>query len=248
MAKLIDIKNTIIKLFPENVLNDTTWEYGFRFNFDNEINRISYSTNLTPFTITKAIENNADILITHHDAWPFMNEQKAYCNKLLEDNKINHCFFHTPLDAAEFGTSYGLANALGVKNKKFTVPYFGHLVGIAGNIEQQPLNNLVERCEKVLGEKVRSYKNNDNLCSRILIATGGGNETNCLDSAISEKCDTYITGEYGMYLQHYAEYHGINLIIGSHTKTEIIGVRNFVKRIITYFDDLKIYEIDEPNY
>lgn len=32
MAKLLDIKNAIIKLFPDNALNDTTWEYGFKFN------------------------------------------------------------------------------------------------------------------------------------------------------------------------------------------------------------------------
>lgn len=248
MSKLLDIKNLIIKMFPENVLSDTTWEYDFKFKFDRNISKISFSTNLTPYTIKKAIENNTDILITHHDAWPFMNEQRVYCHKLLEENEINHCFIHTPLDAAEFGTSSSLANALGMECKKFTVPYYGLLVGVAGNIKQQPFNDLVKMCENVLCEKVRNYKNNNNLCSRILVATGGGNETTCLDSAISEKCDTYITGEYGMYLQHYAEYHGINLIIGSHTKTEIFGVRNFVNKIIGYFDDLDVFEIDEPNY
>jgi len=248
MAKLDDIKNVIIELFPENALNDTTWEYGFKFNFDKQIKRISYSTNSTPFTITKATENNADLLITHHDAWPFMNEQKEYCNKLLEDNEINHCFFHTPLDASEFGTSYGLASALEMENMKFTAPYYGHLVGVAGDIRSQSFNDLVTMCEKVLYASVHSYQNNDNLCSRVLVITGGGNETSNLDSAISEKCDTYITGEYGMYLQHYAEYHKINLIIGGHTKTEIIGVRNFVKRIVADFNGLQICEIDEPNY
>ena len=63
-----------------------------------------------------------------------------------------------------------------------------------------------------------------------------------------ENCDTYITGEYGMYLQHYAQFHKINLIIGSHTKTEIIGVRSFVNKIISHFDDLSVFEIDEPSY
>ena len=248
MSNLFDIQNTIIKLFPEGALTDDIWVNGFKFNFDREIKRISYATNLTPFTITKAIENNSELLITHHDAWPFMKEQKLYCNKLLEDNKLNHCFFHTPLDAAEFGTSSSLASLLGMENKKFTLPYFGYLVGIAGSIKEQPFNDFVKLCEDVLCETVRSYQNNNNLCARVLVATGGGNETTCLDSAISEKCDTYITGEYGMYLQHYAEYHGINLIIGSHTKTEIIGVRNFVNKISTRFDDLVVFEIDEPNY
>jgi len=247
MADLTDIKNTIINMFS-NKLTDDIWENGFKFDFDKKINRIAYATNLTPFTINKAAEYDAGLLITHHDAWPFMNEQKAYCNKLLADNKINHCFFHTPLDATEFGTSSSLADALGMTNKKFTLPYHGYLTGVAGDITKTPLNDLINLCEKILLEKARAYKNNAGLCERILIAAGGGNDTKCLDSAIFEKCDTYITGEYGMYLQHYAEYNGINLIIGSHTKTEIIGVRNFVNKIAAYFSDLDVFEIDEPNY
>jgi len=248
MARLIDIKNTMIQMFPEGVLNDTTWEYGFKFDFDKEIRSIAYATNLTPFTIAKAIENNAELLITHHDAWSFMNEQRAACNKLLAENEINHCFFHTPLDAAEFGTSYSLADELGMEDKKFTVPYHGLLIGVAGNVKEQPFDVFVDLCEKVLGVKVRGYQNNDGLCSRVLVVTGGGNDTDCLDSAVAEQCDTYITGEYSMYLQQYAEFHGINLIIGGHTKTEIIGVRHFANKIASYFDDVKICEIDEPHY
>ena len=248
MAKLADIKTVITGMFPMDSLTNEVWEYGFKFHYDNEISKIAYATNLTPHTITKAAGNNADMLITHHDAWPFMNEQKAYCNKLLADHKINHCFFHTPLDAAEFGTSSSLAKALGVENRKFTVPYHGFLCGVAGVVKPQPFEELVRECERVLQENVRTYKNNANPCSRILVVTGGGNDTESLDSAISENCDTYITGEYGMYLQHYAEYHGINLIIGSHTKTEILGVRSFVNKLVAGFDDLTAFEIDEPGY
>ena len=248
MSDLLVIKNKIISMFPDNSLNDTVWEYGFKFNFDRDVKTIAYSTNFTPYTITKAFEGNADLLVTHHDAWPFMNEQKEYCNKLLEEYKINHCFFHTPLDAAEFGTSSSLAKAIGMKDMYFTLPYHGKLVGVAGYIEKIDFIRLVQLCENILGEKVRSYKNNNDLCSKILVCTGGGNETTSFDSAITEKCDTYITGEYGMYLQHYAEFHKINLIIGSHTKTEIIGVRSFVNKITSCFEDLTSFEIDEPSY
>ena len=248
MANLVNIKTTIISMFPENALNDTTWEYGFKFNYDRDIKSIAYSTNFTPFTIAKAFEGKADLLITHHDAWPFMNEQKEYCNKLLEDYQLNHCFFHTPLDAAEFGASSSLAKALKMKDRYFSVPYHGKLCGVAGIIDKTEFTDLINLCEKVLCEKVRTFKNNDILCSKILICTGGGNDIESFDNAITERCDTYITGEYGMYLQHYAQFHKINLIIGSHTKTEIIGVRSFVNEIIFHYDDLSVFEIDEPSY
>ena len=248
MIKPNDIKDAIIKLFPADVLKDTTWEYGFKCDFDRDVKVIAYATNLTPFTINCAIDAGADMLITHHDAWPFMNAQREHCHKMLIDNKINHCFVHTPLDAAEFGTSSSLARDLGVFDTKKTAEYFGHLCGVAGKISEQSFEQFVQNCERVLGEKVRSFKNNNNPVSRVLVVTGGGNETKNLDNAIAENCDTYITGEYGMYLQHYAQFHNINLVIGSHTKTEIIGVRNFVKEILKGFENIKAVEIDEPEY
>jgi len=248
MANLNSIKKLIIGLFPKGALKDTIWEYNFKFDFDKEIKTIAYSTNLTPFTIGKAIENKADLLITHHDVWPFMNKPKDYCNKLLSDNKLNHCFVHTPLDAAPFGTSASLAKELGLTNTKFTAPYHNHLVGVAGQTKKQTFEVFIFQCEKVLNEKIRSFKNNDIMISKVLIVTGGGDEITLLDSAIQEKCDTYVTGEYSMYLQHYAEFHKINLIIGSHTKTEIIGVRNFVKKISEQFPDTKTIEIEEPSF
>lgn len=245
MTKLDKIKKILINMFSEKNL---TGDYGFKFDFNKEIYKISYATNLTPFTINKAIELNADLLITHHDAWPFMEKQREYCYKLLIDNKLNHCFFHTPLDAAEFGTSSSLASAIGLKNKKFTVPYNDLLVGIVGDIEEQSFESLVKKCENVLNEKVRYFKNNGNLCSKILVIAGGGNETKYLDSAINENCDTYFTGEYAMYLQHYAQFHNKNLIIGSHTRTEILGVRSLVGKLVSYFNDIKIFEISELSY
>jgi putative NIF3 family GTP cyclohydrolase 1 type 2 len=248
MASLADIKSAVLSMFPENSLTDTVWEYGFKFVYERNIAKIAYATNLTPFTIAKAAGCKADLLITHHDAWPFMNAQKDHCSRLLEENKINHCFVHTPLDAVDFGTSSALADALGMKNKTFTLPYFNKLVGVAGDIEAQPFSALVTLCEKVLGETVRSYHNNNSPCARILVATGGGQDTSSLDSAIAENCDTYITGEYSMYLQHYAQFHGISLIIGSHTKTEIIGVRSFVTKLAANFHGITIHEIEEPNY
>jgi len=249
MSKLADIEKVIVGLFPKGVLKDTTWEYGFKFDYEKEIKTIAYATNLSPLTINKAVEVGADLLITHHDSWPFMNKQREHCHKLLRDNTLNHVFVHTPLDAAEFGTGYSLANSIGMENLKPAVPYHGHLVGVVGQAKPQGFNSFVSNCEKVLSEKVRAFKNNSSPVSKVLIVTGGGNETSSLDVAIQEKCDTYITGEYSMYLQHYAEFHKINLVIGSHTKTEIIGVRNFVKKIIASLGkSIKVIEIDEPSY
>ena len=248
MAKLNEIREFLMELFDKDVLEKAVEEYAFKFDFDREIKKIAYSTNLTPFTINKASDFCADLLMTHHDAWEFLGAQRQYCYKLLNDKKINHCFIHLLLDAAQFGTSASIADALNLENKKFAVLYSGLLVGVAGDIKELPFEKLVKKCETVLCEKVRSFKNNHRNVSRILITTGGGCETRFIDDAANEHCDTYITGEYNMYLQHYAEYKKVNLIIGSHTKTEILGVRSLVDKLSTKFKDIEIFEIIEPSF
>jgi len=248
MAKLNDIKDFIVKLFNKDVLEKSQGDFAFKFDFEKEIKMIAYSTNLTLFTINTGASAGADLLITHHDAWEFLGEQRDYCYKLLNDKKLNHCFIHTPLDAAEFGTSQSIAQGLNLENKKFTAFYHGLLVGVAGDLKKMTFEELVKRCEAVLCEKVRIFRNNSQNPSRILIVTGGGCETRFIDDAVNERCDTYITGEYNMYLQHYAEFRNVNLIIGSHTKTEIIGVRSLVNKILTQFKDIKAFEIIEPSY
>jgi len=253
MVKLSEIKEKILGIFEAGILKDTTWEYGFKFDFNRPITKIAYATNLTPFTINKAAEQGAELLITHHDAWPFMKAQREHCYALLKQNKINHCFVHTPLDAAEFGTSHSLARELGAKNLKPSVPDDEHgsglLYGVVAEITPQSFEEFVALCEKVLQTKViHAFKNTDKAIKKICICTGGGNKTTYMDSAIDEGCDIYITGEYGMYMQHYAEFHKLNLIIGGHTRTEIIGVRNFVQEILKGLPIVATYEIEEPNY
>ncbi len=54
-----------------------------------------------------------DLLITHHDAWPFLFGMKEACLRILEDADIAHFFIHLPLDDADFGTSASLVNCLG---------------------------------------------------------------------------------------------------------------------------------------
>ena len=252
MTTVKEIEKKIRNLFPQVVLNNTTWEYGFKFDYDKPITKIAYATNLTPFTITSAVEQGAELLITHHDAWPFMKKQREHCFELLTTHKLNHCFVHTPLDAAEFGTSHSLARDLGAKNLKPSVPddefNSGLFYGVVAEIKSQPFEEFIALCEKVLQAKVKAFKNTDKPVKKICIITGGGNKTAYMDSAVDEKCDTFITGEYSMYIQHYGDFHGINLISGGHTRTEIIGVRNFVRRIVDDLPKVKIYEIKEPNY
>ena len=59
-------------------------------------------------------------------------------------------------------------------------------------------------------------------------------------------CDTYITGEYALYSQQYARHAGMNLLVGSHTNTEILGVKSMAEGLARE-TDIKIIRLPEAN-
>ena len=65
--------------------------------------------------------------------------------------------------------------------------------------------------------------------------------------AVENGCDTYVTGEYVLYSQQYAQHVGMNLLVGSHTNTEILGVEAMAQRLARG-TGLKLVRISEPNY
>ena len=82
---------------------------------------------------------------------------------------------------------------------------------------------------------------------RVAVAAGGGNMTNEMRIAVENGCDTYVTGEYVLYSQQYAQHVGMNLLVGSHTNTEILGVEAMAQRLARG-TGLKLVRISEPNY
>ena len=56
-----------------------------------------------------------------------------------------------------------------------------------------------------------------------------------------------MSGEKVLYTIQYAKLEAINLVIGSHTFTEVFGVRSFVNKTKTEFPSLHIHEIQEDH-
>lgn len=247
MSTVNDVKKNLLNAFAPDKLVDG--EYSIRFDYDKEIKNIAYSVNLTPETIAEAVALKADILLTHHDAWEFVTGMDKECMELLKRYKLNHAFFHAPLDDAKFGTSHRLAEALGLNVIKETVPYCGiYLAGVVGEYEKAiSVDDFVKTLEKTLDEKVKCQKFNDKLVKKVCITTGGGNMTEHIQCGIDENCDTYLTGEYGLYSALFAKFHKINLIVGSHTRTEISGVKGLAQKAVEGLD-IALYEIKEPSY
>lgn len=61
--------------------------------------------------------------------------------------------------------------------------------------------------------------------------------------SVEEGCDLYLTGEKILYSIEYAKLNGLNLIVGSHTFTELFGVKSMLEGL--ELKGIEILEIEE---
>ncbi|MFK8794540.1 Nif3-like dinuclear metal center hexameric protein [Planococcus plakortidis] len=245
-----DFEKTIQQLFGERLLEEDD-EYGFTYTADKEIRKIGYATNLSMETVELAIAQGVDLIVTHHDAWDFIYGLREACTTKLAAHNISHFWIHAPLDFVGFGTCTSLMKRLEVDKINVYSTYSeadGELPGIAEFAVPVEFGRLTERMRSALNEPVRAWKNNDPPVKRIGVLTGAGHSTALIREAAERGCDTYITGEATLYTIQYAQFAGINLLVGSHTFTEIFGVASLAKKIVEMNPDVEITELEESHF
>ncbi|MGG0240467.1 Nif3-like dinuclear metal center hexameric protein [Bacillus rhizoplanae] len=236
----------------EEIFGEHLHKYGDQFGITNASNenfhKIGYATNLTLETIEEAKKENIDMMITHHAAWEFLYGMEEACTRKLKEYNINHFWIHSPLDFIEFGTCTSLFHTIEIDE---IITYSScddkELPGVGEYTDPIPFSKLVERVESKLGEKVKAWKNNNKQVKRVGILTGAGHSTDHIQAALDSGCDTYITGEKTLYTVQYAQFKNINLIVGSHTFTEIFGVESLVKRVQELDNSLEIVQLYEAH-
>ncbi len=227
-----DLVEDVRRCFAPLNLDDYEGEFGFVVNSSVDIARVGFATNLTPVTVKGARQAGVQALLTHHDAWQFMHEMRADVLSMLAEASISHCFVHTPLDAAPFGTAVSLAEEIGLKPHSEFASYEGLPCGRVCDVAPPvALETLAARLTAATGAGVRLWQNNPHAIRRVGITTGGGNLTDVLREAADLGCDTYITGETNLYTTQYARHRGMNLLIGTHTHTEFAGVESLCSEL-----------------
>jgi dinuclear metal center YbgI/SA1388 family protein len=245
-----DFENFIIDTFSKEKLEivKNKNEYGFTNIGNNNVWKLGYCTNLTIETAQEAAKNKVDLLVTHHDAWEWMSGIKKEATEILKQSNITHFFIHTPLDDAEFGNNTSILKKLGFKViDKFSNDE-GMYCGRIGELDEPiELEKLVNKIEMLLEEPVRRWKNNERLIKKIAVVTGAGFSAIDIKDAVNLGCDAYFTGEKILYTVQYAQYSKINLIVGSHTFTEIFGLENLTKMLNKRFPMVEVIRINEEH-
>jgi dinuclear metal center YbgI/SA1388 family protein len=240
---------SIKKLFKKELLEEFDDDYGFTNKTNDSIKTVGYCTNLSIEVIEQANNNNVDLLVTHHDAWDFIFGLRDECLKKLKEYNISHFWIHGPLDFIDFGTCTSLMNVIGINNiVRYSIYDNGDMPGIGEFNEPVDFNVLVQKMRAELDEPVRHWRNNDKQVKKVGVLTGAGHSSNHIKFALEEGCDTYITGEATLYTIQYAQFVGINLLVGSHTFTEIYGVESLANKLYELNDDIKIIKLSEEHF
>jgi putative NIF3 family GTP cyclohydrolase 1 type 2 len=206
---------------------------------------LGFATTLTPAVIRQAIAKEIDLLVTHHDAWDFMLEERQASIELLAQHHISHVWCHAPLDAADFGTAAALLTLTGCQ-------LIESIADGAGRIGELPkalhLSDIRALLDSKLSETPCRVHDANRSITRIASVTGAGASTKYLAEALPYGIDLYITGETSLYLLEYASYHNINVLIYSHNYTEIFGTQNLAHKIADQLGIRAIYRLEEPHY
>ena len=64
---------------------------------------------------------------------------------------------------------------------------------------------------------------------------------------MNSNCDVYITGEKTLYSIQYAKFIKMNMIVGSHTFTEIFGVESFAHKLKEKFKEIEVLQLEEEH-
>lgn len=234
--------------FPTKGLDNFKDESASTYNAGKDIQKIGYATNLTEEVIEKAKEAKVDLIITHHDAWSFITGLPKVCQNLLEAYGISHYFNHLPLDDAPFGTNQSLAKALGLKDFIQVNQEEGFYCGLVGEFETpQSFEHVREKLSSLLDEPVQAWQFHDRLIKRVHIICGAGHLTSDIQIGLDHECDLYITGEKILYTVEFAALKKFDLMVGSHTFIELLGVRGMAEMILTDNPQIQLIQLGETH-
>jgi dinuclear metal center YbgI/SA1388 family protein len=246
VTQIVERINNLFTITSKEIYSS---ESGITYRTDKEVKKLGYCVNLTLETIEEARIHGVDMMVTHHDAWDEIFGLREACIDKLTEYGISHYYNHLPLDDCDFGTNDSLLKKLNLEIVKRTHEWEGLYFGRVAEYEEEiELNELVKTIENLLEEPVEFWRFNDRKVKRVGLVCGNGAPTTCLKEAVENNCDVYITGECNLYTIQYAQFKGLNLIIGSHTFTETFGIESLALKLSENIKEIEVVKLHEEHY
>ncbi|MFR9649491.1 MAG: Nif3-like dinuclear metal center hexameric protein [Rikenellaceae bacterium] len=206
MVKVKDI-TAIIEEFAPLALQQSYDNSGLVVGrYDNPVSGVLLAVDVTVEVLQEAIDMGANMVITHHPI--IFNPVKRFNSsnyvevavEMAIKNDINLYACHTNLDSVEGGTSWYLADKLGVKGLSVMQPSNrGDIAnsgfGVVGEFERdysfdEVMNNI---SQSVGVEAIKHSRVVDKPIRRVALCTGSGGSL--MGEAIEAEVDLYITSD-----------------------------------------------------
>lgn len=189
-----------------------------------DVNSIAVALDPTANVIQKAIQADADILITHHTLiWNPITKVPVGIQKqltLILENDLSFYVLHTNYDAAPGGVNEVLANLVGLHD----IEPFG--IGRMGTIRPISTSDFVEHVAQKLNTHVQFVG------TRVIkkVAVIGGSGFDATDQAIAAGADALLSAELSHAAIRRAEGH-LSLIDATHYATEVPAMKVLAQRL-----------------
>jgi dinuclear metal center YbgI/SA1388 family protein len=205
----------------DNALN------GLQIENSGRVTRIGAAVDISTRVFTEAAKRKVDLLIVHHGLfWPGLQPIRDALRRQLRlafENNIALYSAHLPLDVhPRVGNNAQLAAALGLKSAKPFLEEKGQPVGLKLGASLSR-SELVRKLQKALNGPVKVFDFGPKQTRAIGIVTGGAGSE--IYRVAAEDIDTFITGEAPHWVAVAAEELGVNLLLGGHYATEVLGVK-----------------------
>lgn len=239
--KLDNVINIIEKIAPQDCGED--WDNsGIQINVGNdEIEKIIFALEINDDVIDEAIENSADLIVTHHPLL-FNRPEKIdvrqiigrYVVKLIKAG-ISVYSAHITFDNAPFGNNFYMASLL----KLDEIEEITDFTGVKGTLPMEmSFTEAVEHVRKSLRlpeHYIKAVGKESMRIDKVALCTGAGG--NLLYSNDIDDCQLIVTGDVKFNVAQEANAMGMALIDAGHYGTEKIFSENFMEQFREFLED-----------
>ncbi len=222
------------------------------FDENKELSGVLFTLDLSDGAVKKAIENNCNLIVTHHPAIYSPIKEIEFNSPLFEciHSGIGVVSMHLNFDCAKFGIDYYFALGLGAKSQKI-IEDLGNNTGYGriSDVEPLTLGELLKRYKgEFKTESVVLYGDENAKISKIGTFCGSGLDEKAIKEALACGAQVVASADIKHHILLTAINSGLNVLSCTHYACENYGMKkiceNFAKKYnkekIIYFDDERL--------
>jgi len=214
------------------------------------VKKIALAVSVTTQVIQSALDQGADLLLTHHglfwDHQPFVATGSNHTKlQLLLNGGLALAAYHLPLDYhPRLGNHVQLAEVLGFSKIRTTGPDTQPTGLACGSPPSQTFDTFVDHLTQIIGTQPRFSGYGPDKINQVLIATGGAQKE--FRSAVALGADVFLTGEGSEQNYTEAQDMGCHFVALGHHWSEQFGVKALGIELTKQFN-LECFFIETAN-